>query len=45
MVDVDTASDQAGFDNDHMRHWTELSGAARVRLVSAAGTALDHEGS
>jgi phosphoenolpyruvate carboxykinase (GTP) len=43
LVDVDAAFDQAGFKNDRVRefvrHWADLTGAARVRIVSAADDA------
>lgn len=43
MVDVEPALDQAGLKNPqvrgYVRHWAELTGAARVEVVSAADDA------
>lgn len=44
LVDVDSVFDQAGFKNDQVRefvrHWADITGAARVRIVSASDDAM-----
>ncbi len=43
MVDVEAALDEAGLKNervrDYVRHWAELTGAARIEVVGAADDA------